>query len=102
MKILKYFFFLLLIVFIAGSIYVATKTGSYEVEETRIFEVPPALIYQEIANYETWQDWSWLKDPETQIQLGDTTVGTGATLAWNNNRFLEEGNLQTKSTDSYS
>lgn len=101
MKILKYLFFLLLIVFIAGSIYVATKNGSYDVAESRILEVPPALIYQEITNYETWQQWSWLNDPETQISLGDTTVGTGAAIAWDNNRLLEEGNLQTTSTEAY-
>lgn len=102
MKILKYFFFLLLIVFIAGSIYVATKNGSYQVEESHVFQVPPVLIYEEVTDYQTWPQWSWLNDSETEIFLGDTTTGTGAALSWQNSPRLEDGSLQTTSTEAYS
>lgn len=101
MKLLKYFFFLLLIVFIAGSIYVATKNGTYQVQESRIFEVPPTLIYEEIANLETWQHWSWLNDAETNTSLGDTAVGTGAAISWENGQTIDQGTLRTTSTEAY-
>ena len=101
MKIFKYFFFLLLIVFIAGSIYVATKEASYQVEESRIYEVPPELLFEEISDYQTWQHWSWLNDPETQISFGDTTAGTGAVIYWDNAQVIDEGYLKTTSTEVY-
>lgn len=97
MKILKYIFFLLLIVFIASSIYVATKDGTYHVEESRILEAPAPILFEQIDNYESWSSWSWVDDQEFNVILGDTTKGKGARLRWDSGD-IGDGSLLT--TDS--
>ena len=100
MKILKYLFFLLLIVFIACSIYVATKDGSYHVEESRILEAPAPLLYEQISNYETWSSWSWMNDSDTNTIIGDTTQGEGARLHWENAQ-INDGSLLTVNSEPF-
>lgn len=54
MKIIKYLLFLILILFIAGSIYVATKEGDYRVEETKIIPAPASLLYKNVQDRDSW------------------------------------------------
>lgn len=100
MKILKYIFFLLLIAFIASSIYVATKDGTYHVEESRILEAPAPLLFEQVNNYESWSSWSWLDSQEYNITLGDTTKGEGARLRWNSGD-IGDGSLLTINSESF-
>lgn len=97
MKILKYIFFLLLISFIASSIYVATKDDTYHVEESRILEAPAPLLFEQINNYESWSIWSWVGSQEFDVILGDTVQGEGARLRWENGEINDGSLITTKS-----
>lgn len=96
MKILKYLFFLLLIAIIAGSIYIATKEGDYNIEESAIIEAPLPVVYNEVNNFRNWEYWApWIKDEEnTILNYSETTRGEGAEMTWNSDD-LGEGDIQT-------
>lgn len=85
MKILKYLFFLLLIVFIGGAIYFATKDGNYDIQESTIVEAPIELVFDKVNEYKTWENWGpWKKeDPTMVFNYSDKTTGEGASYSWN-------------------
>ncbi|MGK0385489.1 MAG: effector-binding domain-containing protein/uncharacterized protein YndB with AHSA1/START domain [Patiriisocius sp.] len=98
MKILKYIFFLLLIVVIGGAIYFGTKDGKYDFAEERIMNIPASLLYNNVNNYKTWPSWSpWLeKDPDTKRTYSDKTSGEGANFTWDSeNMEVGKGTMET-------
>ena len=97
MKILKYLFFLLLIVFIAGAIYFATKDGSYEIEETQVIEAPLSLVFKKVNDYKTWEEWGpWKQeDPTMVFNYPENTSGEGASYSWNGKEV--DGSMRTTS-----
>lgn len=96
MKILKYLFFLILIAIIAGAIYVATKDGSYHIEESTIIKAPVSVVFDEVNNYETWENWGpWTNEDGNNVILYSTKEqGEGAGFSWKNNNS-GDGTLTT-------
>jgi|TARA_R110002020_G_scaffold63136_1_gene168364 effector-binding domain-containing protein len=84
MKILKYLFFLLLIVVIGGAIYFATKDGSFDVAETKTIDAPAEVIYNNVKDFKNWEDWGpWMsEDPDMEITYAEKTEGEGASYSW--------------------
>jgi len=84
MKILKYLFFLLLIAIIAGAIYVATKDGNYQVEETTIIKAPVPVVFNEVNNFKNWEKWGpWMDDSDDMIiNYPEKTIGENASYSW--------------------
>lgn len=91
MKILKYLFFLFLIAIIAGAIYIATKDGEYQIEETMIVNAPPTVVYNEVNNFTNWENWGpWrVTTNDIIVNYEDETQGEGAGFNW---KSEEEGN----------
>ena len=95
MKIIKYLLFLLLITIIAGSIYVATKEGEYEIEESRIINAPTPLLFGEVNDLSNWTNWSpWANEENANISLSEDTRGENAALAWESSE-MRDGSLTT-------
>lgn len=84
MKIFKYFLFLILIIFIGGSIFFATKNGTFDVAETKIIEAPVSVIYNNVQDFKNWQEWGpWMKiDSNIVINYDEKTEGEGASYSW--------------------
>ena len=80
MKIFKYLLFLILIVLIGGSIYVATKDGNYKFEESKVYNAPQEIVFKEVNNFENWEFWDpWNQNSENVIiNYGDTVQGENA------------------------
>ena len=95
MKILKYLFFLLLILFIAGAIYFATKEGSFEIEESQIIKAPVNLVFDKVNDYKTWEEWgTWKKeDPTMVFNYPEKTSGEGGSYSWNGDET--DGSMRT-------
>lgn len=95
MKILKYLFFLLLIIFIGGTIFFATKKGDYQIEQKQVIDAPPTVIFNQVNNYKTWEEWgSWKKDDPTMVfNYPEKTSGEGASYSWNG--ADEDGAMRT-------
>jgi len=103
MKILKYLFFLLLIVIIAGSIYIATKDGDFQVEETKVITAPVEMVFQEVndlRNWENWEPWSAEAD-DMIIEYGAKTSGDSASYSWKS-QSAGDGEIKTISAKPYS
>ncbi len=84
MKVLKYLLFLLLILGIGFSIYVAVQPSSFKVTRTRTIKAPSAVIYNNVIDFKNWEAWvAWVEnDPNTIITLSEKTKGVGGTYAW--------------------
>ncbi|WP_121666382.1 SRPBCC family protein [Mesonia aquimarina] len=96
MKILKYLFFLLLIVIIGGSIYVATLDGDYQAEETMLIEAPREMIFNEVNDFKNWENWGpWMEeDPNMVISYPEKTSGEGAGYSWQGDESMD-GEMKT-------
>jgi len=84
MKLLKYLFFLILILIIGGSIYLATLNGSYDIKQTKIIKAPVEVVFNEINDYKNWQHWSpWLEMDSTIVATyPEITSGVNASYSW--------------------
>ncbi|MGY5849818.1 SRPBCC family protein [Salegentibacter sp. F14] len=96
MKIFKYLLFLLLIIVIAGSIYIATKDGEYHFEETQIIPAPQELIFNQVNEYHNWQNWEpWSMETEDMIlEYDEKTRGKGAGYSWKS-ELKGDGTIKT-------
>lgn len=95
MKILKYLFFILLIGIIGFAIYVATLDGKFHVEESLTVKAPREMLFREVNNYETWNDWTpWAKKfPNLIVDYPEKTSGEGAGYSWKTDKM--QGNVTT-------
>ena len=96
MKIFKYLFFLILIVIIGGAIYVATIDGNYQAEETMLMDVPAAMVFNEVNDFKSWEDWGpWKKeDPNMVFNYPEKTSGEGASYSWVGDESMD-GSMKT-------
>lgn len=96
MKILKYLFFLFLIVIIAGAIYIATKDGDYRFEETVVVNAPVPVVFNEVNNFTNWETWGpWrLETEDVVVDYKETTRGEGAGLNWTSDE-VGDGSITT-------
>lgn len=84
MKILKYLFFLLLIIIIGSAIYFGTKEGSYDIQDTLVINAPPEVVFNKVNDYKSWEEWGpWKKEDSTiTFTYAEKTVGEGASYSW--------------------
>lgn len=95
MKIIKYLLFLILIIFIAGSIYVATKDGDFKVETSKVINAPAPMLFREVAdlsNWKTWNAWTSLEGINMDV-TGDPT-GQDASIVWQAEE-IRDGRIHT-------
>jgi effector-binding domain-containing protein len=74
----------LAILIVIFSIFIATRSSSYDVKQTQLIKAPPAVIFNTINEYKTWMDWGpWKKNDPTIIpSYGEKTSGVGASYSW--------------------
>ncbi|WP_250432833.1 SRPBCC family protein [Hanstruepera flava] len=100
MKALKYILFIVLILVIGISIYIAVQPNSFEVKRSRTINAPAAVIYNNVIDFKNWETWSsWVEnDPETVITLSDKTDGVGGAFSWIDSHG--EGRMKTLETNA--
>ncbi|MBT8261880.1 MAG: SRPBCC family protein [Bacteroidia bacterium] len=96
MKILKYLLFLLLIIIVAGGIYFGTKDGKFDVAESKEFNAPAEVIYNNVKDYKNWAKWGpWKEeDPSMEFTYAEKTEGEGASYSWTSD-VMGDGSMQT-------
>ncbi|MBT8245354.1 MAG: transcription activator effector-binding protein [Winogradskyella sp.] len=99
MKAIKYILFLLLILIIGFSIYIAVQPNSFEVERSRTINAPVEVVYNTIIDFKNWEVWnSWKeKKPEIQITLAEKTNGIGGSYSWEDEDSI--GKMETIDTE---
>lgn len=96
MKILKYILFLLLIVIVAGGIYFGTKDGTFDVANTKVFDAPAEVIYNNVKDFKNWESWGpWAEeDANIVYNYAEKTEGEGASYSWTS-AVMGDGTMQT-------
>ena len=84
MRILKYLFLLLLLSFVALTIFIATQKGDFTVERSKIINSPKSNVFSFVNDFRNWEDFgSWMtEDPTIKINYSGKTVGAGASYSW--------------------
>lgn len=95
MKIIKYLFFLLLILFIGGALYFATKDGSFLIEETEMIEAPVPVVFDKVNDLTTWENWGPYSenDSTTTFNYPAKKTGEGARFNWKGQD--DQGSIET-------
>ncbi|WP_029038024.1 SRPBCC family protein [Salinimicrobium xinjiangense] len=102
MKILKYLLFLLLIIFIAGSIYVATKDGEFSTESSRVINAPAPMLFREVADLSNWKTWNaWREKKGMNIDVTGEPSGENAYLSWQADE-IRDGRIENTSVIPFS
>lgn len=68
----------------------------YVVERSATIDAPPVRIYEQIADFHNWRNWSpWEGlDPELQRRYSGAESGTGAIYGWTGNRKAGQGQME--------
>ncbi|WP_430409519.1 SRPBCC family protein [Kordia sp.] len=84
MKILKYLLLLLLVVLVAGAIYVATRPNDFDLSRSKVIKAPPSVIFNNISDFRNWEAWNpWMeKDSTIVATYPDQTAGIGGSYSW--------------------
>lgn len=84
MKALKYILFLLLIVVIGLSIFIAVQPNSFEVERSRTINAPVQVVYNNVIDFKNWEAWNSRKeeDPSIMMTMANQTKGVGGSYSW--------------------
>lgn len=84
MKILKYVLLLLLVVLVAGAIYIATRPNDYDVVRSKVIKAPVNVIFNNVNDYRNWEAWGpWMEDDSTiVVKYDEQTSGVGASYSW--------------------
>ncbi|MFO7746077.1 MAG: AraC family transcriptional regulator [Psychroflexus sp.] len=99
MKFFKYLFFLIVLIFVVGSLYIATI--SIPEEKTLNFETPitAELFEQKIRDLSTYENWfSFPQKSTSEPRLSSAEDFENTTLSWQNETF-EAINFQNKNLD---
>ena len=103
MKILKYLFLLLLLSFIALTVFVATQKGVFSVERSKVINSPRATVYNYVNDFRNFQDFeSWaVEDATIRMSFPEKTTGNGASFSWEGSEGNGNGvTLQAKEGES--
>jgi ribosome-associated toxin RatA of RatAB toxin-antitoxin module len=84
MRILKYLFLLLLLSFVASSIFFATQKGNFTVQRSQIINSPKSNVFNYVNDLNNWGNFcSWIKDDSSYaLNYSNKTFGAAATLSW--------------------
>jgi hypothetical protein len=76
-------------------IVVATRPNTYHVERSTKIEAPADVIFAEVSDFRTFNEWSpWTKfDPALQTTISTPSSGVGATYAWQGNKKVGKGKM---------
>ncbi len=103
MKIVKYLFFLLVLILIGGAVYIATIDGEFQVEESRVIAAPDELLFNTINEYKTWDKWGpWMDESDDLVmEYPEKTSGEGGSYSWKS-ETQGNGKMKTKSVSPFS
>ena len=96
MKAFKYILFLLLILIIGTSIYIAVQPNTYSFSRSQVIKAPVSVVFNEVNDYKNWPKFSpWLEqEPEATLTYLSNTSGVDAGYSWDG-AILGQGSMTT-------
>jgi hypothetical protein len=85
----------LVVVVVIFLIVVALQPAHFSVKRSANIQAPPERVFAQINDFKAWNSWSpWAKlDPNCKYTFGETSVGEGATYAWEGDGNVGSGNM---------
>lgn len=98
--ILTVIFFAFVLVLAAMMIRAMWRPDEFRIERAIDIAAPPERIFPLLDDFRAWSEWSpWeKKDPAMTRHYGATTVGVGATYAWEGDRNVGKGEMRIVDT----
>ena len=95
MKIVKYFFLLLVLAAVALTVFIATQNGKYTIKQEKVIPAPKTVLYGYVNDYKNWGNLNLLAEADSTATYtySDNSMGKGATMAWQKNGTT--GSIQT-------
>lgn len=95
MRILKYFFLLIILALVGVTVYVATQSGEFKETRSTIVKTPRSTVFDYVNNYKNWETFgSWMNMySDIKFNYGAKTIGSGAKFSWQNNS--DKGDIKT-------
>ena len=83
------------LLFVALVIFIATRSNTLHVERSALINAPADVVFGIINDLHQWGLWSPYdkRDPNMQKTFEGASVGPGASYAWNGNKEVGEGRL---------
>jgi uncharacterized protein YndB with AHSA1/START domain len=77
-------------------------TDTYTVSRSIEIAAPPARVYEKIADFHNWTQWSpWEDvDPDMRRQYSGPEAGPGAAYSWSGNSKAGQGRMEILSAES--
>src|SRR5699024_1307499 len=100
MKIIKYLFFLILIIAAGTAAYIALLDNQFKLEEQIELNAPRQLVFEQDSNLKKWDSWSAISSNTAGMSV-DTTLGRHH-LSWKNDSTGTAGRLKITQTRHYS
>ncbi len=84
MRILKYVILLIILGFIAITVFIATQKGNYEIKRTIFIKSPPATVYNYLGDYKNYDQWGFWKEelPGAKFTSSSNSSGIGSSYQW--------------------
>lgn len=84
MRILKYIFLLILLAFVALSVFVATQKGDYDIVRSKIIKSPKSVVFNYVNDYRNWENWGAWKENDSKMTFTypEKTIGIGGGYSW--------------------
>ena len=75
--------------------------NTYTVRRSMVIAAPPAEVYERIADFHSWSEWSpWDDlDPDMERTYSGASEGEGARYAWSGNRQAGTGRMEIVETE---
>ena len=69
---------------------------TYTVTRSTTIDAPPARVYEQVADFHNWVNWSpWEDlDPDLKRTYSGSESGKGAAYAWSGNRKAGQGRME--------
>ena len=73
---------MLVLIFIAVSVFVATQKGEFDITRTKIIKSPRNVVFNYVNDYRNWEDWASWSDSGTEYNYPAFTSGMGGSYSW--------------------
>lgn len=86
MRILKYLFLLIVLLFIGVTVYIATLKGDFKIKQSAVIHSPRSVVFDYVNDYKNWETFgSWMtKEDGITFSYPAKTMGAGAQFSWDN------------------
>lgn len=101
MKTTKAIIIILLIFIIGFCAYIAIQPNSYNTQRSRVIKAPPELLYNQVNDFKSWENWfPWVKkESDIQISYPVQINGIANSYAWVGKH--SNGNIKTLTENAF-